>query len=188
MFPVEQLLIVPLLILLLMAVRFDVARRRIPNLLTFSGLLLGISLQAWHLGLDGLLQGFSGAGVGFGIFLLLYILGSMGAGDVKLMAAVGAFLGPNGAFWAAALTMIAGGAIGILVITLRGGGLAMLKRYWSTLKCFLFTAKWSYVPPRPDEAAATRFPYAPAIALGTLAALWHLALLQPFVNSIGKLI
>src|ERR1700686_1387531 len=83
-----------LIVLLLAAAVFDVAYRRIPNWLTVTGVLLGVALNA-IIGPPeaGLLFSLAGLAVGFGVYAALYALRAMGAGDVKLMAAVGALVG-----------------------------------------------------------------------------------------------
>src|SRR5450759_1730371 len=83
-----------LLVLLLAAAVFDVLYRRIPNWLTVSGVLLGIAMNTVIGPPDaGLVFSLLGLAVAFGIFVALYALHAMGAGDVKLMAAVGALVG-----------------------------------------------------------------------------------------------
>ena len=77
---------------LLGAIR-DVKTRRIPNWLTYSAFLAGLLLRACFGGWHGVWYGFLGGLVGGGIFLLFFLVGGMGAGDVKLMAAVGSLAG-----------------------------------------------------------------------------------------------
>lgn len=171
-----------LLLILLAAVWIDVRRHRIPNVLSLGAIFLGLGLQGWALGTDGVLIGLGGLGVGLLIFSPFYLLGGMGAGDVKLMAAVGTFVGPIGTVLAAGVSLVVGSVLGLLVLLARRGALAALHRYASALKVLFFTGTLSYVPPQPEEAAATRFPYALAIAGGTVAALWLLSGLQPLLE------
>lgn len=105
--------------------------------------------------------------------MILYVKGAMGAGDVKLMAAVGSFLGPSATLWAAAFTMIVGGFMAVAIL-LRHRGLGQLaRRYFTTLNFLAVTGTLNHDGPREGEAAARRFPYALAIGLGTLwAILW----------------
>jgi prepilin peptidase CpaA len=106
------------------------------------------------------------------LFLPFYLARGMGAGDVKLMGAAGAFLGPQDALQATILSLIAGGTIAIIILLLRGGLTDLLKRYWATLKCLFFTRKIIHPPPAPGEVAAMKFPYAAAIGIGTVTTLW----------------
>ena len=171
----DKLSIVLLLLILLAAVCIDLGRHRIPNVLSFGGILLGLGLQGWAFGAHGALIALGGLGVALLMFLPFYLLGGMGAGDVKLMAVVGTFLGPTGTLLAAGLSFAVGAGLGVGVLLARRGALAALRRYASALKALFFTSTVSYVPPQPGEAAASRFPYAVAIAGGTVAALWWLS-------------
>lgn len=157
-----------LVLLLSAATYLDLRRHRIPNALTFGGALLGLALQTSLLGFDGFLTSLGGFGIGLAVLLPFYLLGGMGAGDVKLMGAVGTFLGIQYALLATALTLIVGGILAMLVLLARRGTQATLRRYGLMAKTLLLTGHVSYVPPAADEAAATRFPYAVAIALGTM--------------------
>ncbi len=85
-------LVFPLLLSLGMA-GWDLSSGRIPNYLTFGGALAGLGFQLGFHGLPGLLDGLAGLGLGFILLLVPYLLGGMGAGDVKASAALGAWLG-----------------------------------------------------------------------------------------------
>ena len=100
------------ILVLALAVRADLLEHRIPNALNLAGLILGLGLASLFGGISGILYSAGGALVGCALLLPLYLTRGMGAGDVKLMGATGAFLGPNGALLAAALTLIAGGVLG----------------------------------------------------------------------------
>ena len=76
----------------------DWRSRRIPNYLTFGGALAGVAFQTAVFGWPGLAQALLGLFLGLGLLLLPYVLGGMGAGDVKALAALGAWLGPMGVF------------------------------------------------------------------------------------------
>jgi prepilin peptidase CpaA len=173
---------IALLLILVLASWTDLQQHRIPNILSLGGILLGIALQTWVSGATGFVTGFTGAAVAIGIFLPFYLLKGMGAGDVKLMGAVGAFLGPHNALLATGLSLAAGGLLGIIILTLRGGLKPLAVRYYATLKCFLLTGKLSHQPPETGEVAATKFPYAAAIGIGTLVALWWLKILQDMIG------
>lgn len=152
----------------------DLCTRRIPNALTVSGAAFGIGACLLSAGAPGLLQSVAGLGVGLVAFLPFYLGGGFGAGDVKAMAAVGAFLGPKGALLAAAWTLLAGGVGGMAVLLLRGGLRSMGRRAhegalraWSVYATGRLSSAGHFL----GEAARHRFPYGLAIACGTLASI-----------------
>jgi len=149
--------------LLVYAVISDLRHHRIPNLLVLMGLALGLAGQLFMGGLAGLGQGMLGALIGFGLFLLLYAVGGMAAGDVKLMAMVGAFLTPQQALVATAASLIAGGLCGLALVLWHGQLRQTLGRYGVMLRSH------SYLAPGAGEVAGRPFPYAIAILLGTAA-------------------
>ncbi len=153
------------------AVLTDMTRHRIPNWLTVSTALLCLLLQVGSAQWNGLLLGIGGLLVGLLCFMPSYLFGAMGAGDVKLMAAVGAALGPWNTSVAVVLTIISGGAIALAYIGLRGGIGAMLQRY-GCMFSLLRQQQPQYIPPASDEAAARRIPYALAITCGTVLSVW----------------
>src|SRR3990167_5536489 len=160
----EQMFPVILLLGLLgVAVASDLRRHRIPNFLVVLGLVLGLAGQSYLNGISGLGNGALGMLIGFGVFLPLYALGGMAAGDVKLMAMVGSFLTPHFALWTAFFSLIAGGLCGLLLVLARGQVQQTLGRYWLMLR------ERAYLAPAADEVAGKPFPYSIAILLGTLA-------------------
>ena len=160
----EQMFPVILLLGLLgVAVASDLRRHRISNFLVVLGLALGLASQAYTGGISGLGDGALGLLVGFGIFLPLYALGGMAAGDVKLMAMVGSFMTPHFALWTALFSLISGGLCGLLLVLVRGQIQQTLGRYWLMLRAR------AYLAPATDEGAGKPFPYSVAILLGTLA-------------------
>jgi len=173
-----------LLCLLAVAALIDMRQHRVPNLISLGGILVALALYASLLGFgtDGLLTGLAGMTIGLVIFLPFHIVGGMGAGDVKLMAMAGTFLDPLHALLAAGLSLGAGSLLGLGILLLRRGAGLMARRHASTFQCLAVTGRWSYVPPAADEPAAMRFPYALAIAVGTLATLWWSGTLSDSVN------
>ena len=91
MLSAQEVSLIVLFGLLAVAVVGDLRRHRIPNTLVLTGMALGLAGQMVVGGVAGLINGVSGMAVGFGLFLLLYVVGGMAAGDVKQMAMVGAF-------------------------------------------------------------------------------------------------
>jgi prepilin peptidase CpaA len=168
--------------LLAWAVVTDVRCRRIPNRLVLAGMLAALALQATvtpgaglfsePFGAVGLLK--AGAGMVLGLLLLLpmYALGAMGAGDVKLMAMIGAFLGPLDTLGAGLASVLAGGMLALLVALCQGS----LRKVAANVKHMVLGSVLrglSGGSARVDAplAATGQLPYAVAIATGTVAYL-----------------
>jgi prepilin peptidase CpaA len=115
--PAAQVLLMALAIT---AAVYDLRFRRIPNWLVLSGLLLGIGLNTLLFQIAGLRFSGLGAGLALLVYVPLYVLRAMGAGDVKLMAAVGAIVGPWNWLGIFLLTALAGGVIAILLLVIKG--------------------------------------------------------------------
>ena len=96
----------------------DLRTRRIPNVLTVPALALALVLRG-IMGVDPLLGGLMAAGIAFLICLPVFALGGLGGGDVKLLTAVGAFLGMERLWGALAVTAIAGGVFALVTIVRR---------------------------------------------------------------------
>ena len=107
--------------LVLGAAAFDIPYRRIPNWLTASGVLAGVGMNAFLYPVwPGLRLSLTGLAIGFGAYFLLYAIRAMGAGDVKLMAAVGAMVGWQDWLAIFMITALLGGVASLALITLRG--------------------------------------------------------------------
>lgn len=169
----DRLWLVTLLVLVLLASIQDVRSRKIPNLLNAAGILIGFGIQFSLSGWPGVGTGLAGLMVGLCSLLPLYVFGSMGAGDVKLMAAVGVFLGPLEVLAAGLFSVLAGGIFAVALIALRGELSKTAGRYLTMLTHLMAVKHAVYLPPAPEDVAARRMAYAPAIAAGTIAALFY---------------
>jgi prepilin peptidase CpaA len=109
-----------LVLVVLVAAWSDVRTRRIPNPVPLAGALLGFGLHVWNSGLPGAVTSLEGALLGLGFFIVFYFTGGMGAGDVKLFAAVGALVGPQALVLVFVLTGILGGIIAAATVIWRG--------------------------------------------------------------------
>lgn len=105
----ESVISVALAVVLVTAIGTDLRSSRIPNWLTFSATGFALVGHAWLSGFPGALFSVAGLGTGLGLFLLIYCCGDIGAGDVKLMAAIGALIGPYGALLSGLLAIMVGG-------------------------------------------------------------------------------
>ncbi len=109
-----------LLAVLLVAAVYDVRFRRIPNWITVTGVALGLALNTFLWGLPGVWFSLRGLGLGFGVYFLLYLIRAMGAGDVKLMAAVGAMVGWEDWLGIFVITALLGGLMALILATSHG--------------------------------------------------------------------
>lgn len=143
----------------------DLRTRRVPNVLTAAMTAAGMALAVAGLGRVGVAAACAGCVIGAALMLPGHVFGATGAGDVKLLAAVGASLGPALTLRAFVVTAIAGGAIALAVAAGRG-------RLRQTVTATTRLAVAGETGGIEDPAADNRFAYAPAIAIGaTLVAL-----------------
>src|SRR5438128_1409522 len=111
----------------------DLRHRRIPNVLTFGSALLAIGYRAAVGGGHGFVQALGGWFTGVAFFVVPFALGGMGGGDVKLVAALGAWLGPADTVWLALYTGAAGGVLALGVAAVRGYLQQALQNIWLLL-------------------------------------------------------
>ena len=167
----DQLSVLSLLTMLGVAIYFDIRTERIPNWLVAAGTVVALTLHAVNSGALGLLTSIGGLSIAMAILLPFYIAGGMGAGDVKLMAAVGAFTGVQMALLAVGFALGVGVLEGIAILVLRGTGRQTWERYRQIGKTILATGRFVYIPPGPGDAAGESFPFAIAVGVGTIGAL-----------------
>lgn len=105
-----------LFVIIIIAFIWDVRHNKIPNWLTAGSALLGLITHLISGGIDGILFSFFGLAAGGGICLLLYVFKAIGAGDVKLFAAIGAFTGFENALYILMYSIVFGGIIGIILL------------------------------------------------------------------------
>ena len=104
----------------LLASWIDYAQRRVPNWLNLALIVLGFSVQGYFNGWGGMATGLWGMLVGFGLLIVPWMMHGMGAGDVKLMAAIGVWMGPMLTFYSFALGAAIGGAVAVIMIVSTG--------------------------------------------------------------------
>ena len=107
-------------ILVGVAAVYDIRYRRIPNWLVLAGIIAGLAWNLSSSGLSGLGRSAEGLGLGFILYFPLYLIRARGAGDVKLLAAVGAITGPGNCLWIFLLTAVLGGIIALIWLMFRG--------------------------------------------------------------------
>jgi prepilin peptidase CpaA len=161
------------LIVAMAAVVCDVRTRRIPNTLTFGAAALALAYGLFASGLRGVGMAAGGWLAGAALFFPFFALGGLGAGDVKLLAALAAWLGPAESVWLAMFAAMAGGACGLVVALARG----YLRTALSNLWVMLMHWRVQGLEPVPGmtlkDAQAPRLAYAIPIMIGVLCTLWR---------------
>jgi prepilin peptidase CpaA len=150
----------------------DLRSRRIPNVLTFGAAAAGLVYG----GVTGGWSGFGGAALGWLIgaaaFIVPFALGGLGGGDVKLLGALGTWLGPTGAIWVALYTGLAGGVMAVAVALASG---YLRRALWNVS---LLLMHWRVAGLRPlsevslEGSDGPRLAYALPIFVGLIATLW----------------
>lgn len=151
----------------------DVSTSKIPNVLTFAAAALAVVFHVASPAGLGLTHAGLGLAVGLAVFFPLFALGAMGAGDVKLMAALGAWVGWQPVIFVALYGSLAGGALA-LVVAARS---RYLKQAFRNIKMLGMYWWVSGVKPLPEltleSKDSVRLPYAVPIAAGLAVALWR---------------
>ncbi len=151
----------------------DIRTRRIPNPLVAAGIIAGFAGNFALHGAAGLKTAGIGFMLGFGVYFLLYLLHAMGAGDVKLMGAVGAIAGPGNWFWIFVFSAVIGALFGLALVLSRGRlrrtawNIAFIVRELASLRApYLRREELDVASPQ-----ALRMPHGLAIGLGIIAFL-----------------
>jgi prepilin peptidase CpaA len=169
---------IALLGIALLAGIWDWRSRRIPNWLTLSGAALGIGLNGLLAGQPGVQASLLGLLVAMAIYVPLYLLRGMGAGDVKLMAALGALAGPRKWLMIFLASALLGGFMALIVAGRRG----RFRQTWWNTGTIVFALSHGVKPyvANPDldvhNEQALRVPHGTVIAGGVV-----LSLLLPLI-------
>ena len=157
--------------ILIVAAVIDGWRLKVPNWLTLPLVFAGWTAGAWWGGFSGLGWSMAGTAAGLGLLLPAYAIGGMGAGDVKLMAGIGAWIGATATFYAFCVSTIVGGVIAVLMVLYR-------RRWRHHFLQFLSIVDEILVIRNPETLSAIAaerkssmllLPYGIPIALGTIA-------------------
>ncbi|HEY4900260.1 MAG TPA: A24 family peptidase [Terriglobales bacterium] len=149
------------------AAAIDVKQRRIPNWLTYPGIISGLLLRSILLGWEGAASALAGCALAGGIFLLFYVVRAMGAGDVKLVAAIGSLLGPSDALVMLLATAICGGVLAMVYIIYRHRIRSTLINVGGALQFHARAGLQTHPELNLDNPSTLRMPYGLAIAAGT---------------------
>lgn len=161
------------LVLSITAAATDLRGARIPNLLTFGAAGLGLAFHAAMPGGQGLTASAIGLAAGLAVFFPFFALGAMGAGDVKLMAALGAWLGWQPTIYVALYGALAGGVLGVFVSLLAGYTMTAVSNVRALLTHWWLTG----IRPLPaltlESGTGLRLPYAIPILAGVVVTVWQ---------------
>lgn len=157
-------------VVLVVAASIDGRQLRVPNWLTYPFMLLGLAYASGTGGWSGLLSSSEGLAVGLITLLPLYAIGGMGAGDVKLMAGLGAWMGPWHTFSAFVVSALVGGVLGVAMMAMSGN----LIRHWVMFQAIGHEILTIRDPVELSARAAERkktmtlLPYGIPIAIGSV--------------------
>jgi len=146
----------------------DTFSSRIPNIATLLLLLTGFSYHLYSTGASGLLFSILGMLTGLSLLLLPYLMGGMGAGDVKAMAALGALLGSATIFQVFLYTGLIGGLLALFHYALSQNLKEKCLEWATAIKAFVYTKSFTSLK-STNASEPLRFPYAAAIAFGFFA-------------------
>ena len=165
-------LFLPLALSLAMA-WMDLRTRRIPNYLTLGGAAAGLGYQLGAHGWPGLAGSLAGLVLGFSLLLLPYLKGGMGAGDVKALAAMGAWLGLVRTFHLFIYMGLSGGLLILVVLWWRGLLRTALRQVWTQLVNLLLCPPQRWSLPVLNSPQGRTVPYGVALALGMTLLCWR---------------
>ena len=159
----------PVVALVVLAARADVRERRIPNALTGPAIVLALLAHFYFEGFAGLRGSLLGMLVAGGLLLPGFFFRFTGAGDVKLMAAIGAWLAFPTALMATLFAFIAGGLVALVIAARRG---IVRHTLWNTAWLAAWVMRPGAVAATPPPGSGVRFPFALAVLAGSIAGLW----------------
>lgn len=173
-----ELLDTVLVVVVVWAALLDLRTRRIPNWLTLSALVLGLAMRV-PLGSSAVLDGFLAAGAAFALALPVFALGGLGGGDVKLLAAVGAFLGLDALWGALFVAVLVAGAFAIISILRQGRAPQTLANLYMIVRGLNRKESWTGwkgaegdAPLTIRSAGVITRPFAVSIAAGAIYAVF----------------
>ena len=166
-FIMENFQIIFLSVVLVTAATIDLRSQKIPNIITYPSMLIALTYHTIINGTEGLLFSAGGIAIGTALLIVPYLMGGMGAGDAKLMGAIGGVLGAKAVFFTFFLIAAVGGVYALIIVGVyRSDFRGFFSKQFDTLVNFIFTRK--YIP--DSEGIGENKPrlcYGLAISLGT---------------------
>ena len=155
----------------------DVQQHRIPNWITYPAMVGGVLLRSYYFGWRGALTAVGGCLLAGTLVFVFYALRALGAGDLKLLAALGSLVGPQHVIYIVLGTGVAGGVLALIYATYRRRLRATLANVGTIVKFHAVSGLHAHPELNLDNPDALRMPYGLAIAAGTLYA---------FINAWGR--
>ncbi|MBA3915448.1 MAG: prepilin peptidase [Acidobacteriales bacterium] len=146
----------------------DLRSRKIPNWLTYSGIMLALGLRMSVQGWSGLKEGLAGILLAGGLFFVMFLLGGMGGGDVKLMATMGAAAGPQAVMPLIIAAALAGGLLSLTLVIYTRHIRQTLRNIWTILRHHLGYGLRPHPALNVGTPSNIRVPFGVAVAMGTL--------------------
>jgi prepilin peptidase CpaA len=146
----------------------DMKTKKIPNYLTLGTAVAGLAYNLVGRGLPGLAEGILGMLLGFAFLILPYLMGGMGAGDVKALAALGAWLGPKLTVFFFCYMGIAGGVLALSYLTWKGLLWQKIKAGWVVLTNFILCRPYGGAKMASSAESSQGIPYGVAFAVGMI--------------------
>ena len=162
-------IIATLIVFLALCAGVDLSARRIPNFISGPAVVAGLALNGVYFGADGVRASLAGLVATTAVLLGPFALGGLGGGDVKMMGAVGALLGPRLALWSMALGMMLGGVVMLCHLARTGRLREKLERTRAMLTAAAVTGSLSPLRVSATDPGAIALPYSVPLGLGTLA-------------------
>src|SRR5690625_2044855 len=158
---------------LFIATLYDLKNRRIPNLLTISMTLAGFINSFINKGFVSLGEHVLAFLIGFIFYFLFYLIGAFGAGDVKLIASLGAIMGLKFILIASILILLVGGIISFMIL-LKNNGLLYIASLLKNTFRLLFTRNVTQMKKNAVRSERNSYPYTIAIVAGSLMTIWYI--------------
>ncbi len=156
--------------LLLLALASDLINYKIKNSITYSFMLAGLTANFAIEGSKGMIFSLQGIMLPAAALIVLYIMRLVGAGDIKLLSAVGAVMGAGFVVDAMLYSFICGGIIALLLILIRRNGIERFKYLFSYIKSCIISMELLQYTDFKDMQSTGKFHFSIAIASGTVAA------------------
>ena len=160
-------------VVLVLAAVIDGFELKVPNWVTFPFIISGWIYSTAAFGFEGLGWSLLGTVIGLALLLPAYAIGGMGAGDVKLLAALGAWLGPVESLWVAMFAAMTGGVLGLIVALARGYLSTAFSNVWLMLMHWRISGPSRVPGITLNDSKSPRLAYAIPIAIGLVCTLWR---------------